>query len=75
MNLLPSVLLAVTSSVAMHLPLDASKQELPPLPTTMCDEVMTELLIAVHEGYIDAETAEEVGGRCYFRYGGVNTNK
>ena len=75
MNLLPSVLLAVTSSVAMHLPLDASKQELPPLAPTMCDEVMTELLIAVHEGYIDSETAEEVGGRCYFRYGGVNTNK
>ena len=75
MNLLPGVLLAVTSTVAMHLPLAVHKEELPPLAPTMCDEVLTELLIAVHEGYIDPEVAEEVGARCYFRYGGVNTNK
>ncbi len=75
MNLLPGVLLSVTSSVMLHLPLASHKEELPPLPPTMCDEVLTELLIAVHEGLIDPEVAEEVGGRCYFRYGGVNTNK
>ena len=75
MNLLPGVLLSVTSSVMMYLPLDVHKEELSPLPSNMCDEVMTELLIAVHEGYIDPEVAEEVGGRCYFRYGGMNTNK
>ena len=75
MNLLPGVLLSVTSSVMLHLPLALHKEALPPLAPNMCDEVMTELLIAVHEGYIDPEVAEEVGGRCYFRYGGVNTNK
>ena len=75
MNLLPNVLLAVTSSVAMHLPLELHKEVLTPPPPNMCDEVMTELLIAVHEGYIDPEVAEEVGGKCYFRYGGMNTNK
>ena len=72
MNLLPSMLLAVTSTVAMHLPLNVDKEL---YPLTMCEEVMVELLSAVERGYIDSKDAEEIGGRCYQRYGEVNTNK
>tara|TARA_R110002012_G_scaffold33790_2_gene98527 strand:+ start:838 stop:1059 length:222 start_codon:yes stop_codon:yes gene_type:complete len=67
------VLIGLSVLVTTQVPLFAGEVE--PLPDTMCDEVMTELLIAVHEGYIDSEVAEEVGGRCYKRYGGMNTNK
>jgi len=65
------VLIGLTVLVVTTTPLFASEVE----SFTMCDEVMTELLIAVYEGYIDSEVAEQVGGRCYQRYGGVNTNK
>ena len=63
------ILIGLTVLVTTQVPLFA--EELEPLPDTMCDEVMTELLIAVYEGYIDSEVAEEVGGRCFDRYGGV----
>lgn len=63
------VLIGLSVLVTTQVPLLA--EELEPLPSTMCDDVMTELLIAVHEGYIDSEVAEQVGGRCFDRYGGV----
>ena len=53
---------------ALLLPVEA-KEELPPVPDNMCQLITIELLIAVEEGVISEEVAEEVGGRCFQIWG------
>ena len=54
---------------ALALPVEAKREELPPLPDNMCALITIELLKAVEEGTISEDTAEAVGGRCFRIWG------
>ena len=65
-----NVLLSASAALAINLsPVQEKKEELPPVPDNMCAQVTMELLIAVENGYISEEVAEEVGGRCFRIWG------
>ena len=55
--------------LALALPAEAKREELPPVPDNMCQLITIELLIAVEEGVISEEIAEQVGGRCFQIWG------
>ena len=56
-------------ALSLSLPVEAKREELPPLPDNMCALITIELLKAVEEGTITEETAEAVGGRCFRIWG------